>query len=150
MITRALARIENRTTLRKMLSRGRNGGISKDHLAIVLDLLSGWPPARHVSEIAVRLGFSTRTLERRTAAAGFPAPRRCLAWCRLLEATTLWNWGAGSRANIASIVGMHGADTLAHLCRNLTRQPLGKLWCSSRGGELIQRFLQEGNAAAER
>jgi AraC-like DNA-binding protein len=72
-----------------------------------------------VPDVAAALGVTTRTVPRWFARADLPAPRRLLAWLRLLIAAELLDDSGRSIESIARGVGYAGAAALKTGLRNI-------------------------------
>jgi len=95
-LLRMVVRAESRRLLREHLTL-RGPHIAKVALSMLLQSLSGWPPATTVDQLARQVGTSPRSLRRIAARGGLAPPTRLLACGRILDLTVLGHLGVRSR-----------------------------------------------------
>lgn len=125
-ILRTVARAESRRLLRRELEVERTA-LDPEVVALLLDSLTGWPPAPSVHDLAKQSGMGRRSLQRVLRQAGLPSPGKLVAFSRFLDACVMGRrMGVSSRARIASILGSGDAASLGHLSQRVANRPLGK------------------------
>ena len=141
-ILRALSRAWSLSRLKPWAdSLHREGETPNQDLALAL--VTGWPPPRSVEEVANRLSVSPRTLRRWMRKGEILSPRALIRWGRLLEALALHRLGIRSRARIAAVLDLGGADTLARLARDLTGHRLEEVFRPEMEEEILVAFFQQ-------
>jgi hypothetical protein len=122
-LLRIVARAASRQLLRRhLISRGQP--CDDVSLGVVLQGVTGWPPAGTVTELAGRVAMSSRSLRRLSASRGLSPPGRLLAIGRIMDLTLLVQLGVRSRTRLAAILNTGGPDALAHLVLRHLKVPI--------------------------
>lgn len=118
-IIRVLARSRIRRRLEGLIGLGEGHLPQEGVSPLILEAVTGWPPAETVGELARRVPTSETTLRRNCRKWGVPSPRELLRWGRVLEAVSLASLGIQRRSRIAPLVGLGHPSSLSRLLNEL-------------------------------
>ena len=139
-ILRALARAGVLRSLEAAAS-GASGSGGVPEYPLLASALGAWPPTPTAQELALRLGLSRRTLQRRLRLASLPAPATLMRWGTLLEGVLLHRMGIRSRPALANILDVGSSSGLSRLSRDLTGRSLAEVLDAASPGNLLREML---------
>jgi AraC-like DNA-binding protein len=117
---RSILRVLARSRIRRQVEgavRFKEGRLLPEVSPIVLEAVSGWPPAMSVTELARRVPTSESSLRRNCRKWGVPSPRELLRWSRVLEAVALASLGIRRWSRIAPLLGLEHPGSLSRTVR---------------------------------
>lgn len=125
-VVRRLRAVEARP-VERLIARALPRGVPSRSRALLTIAALVVARGGQVPDLAAALGVTTRTVPRWFARADLPAPRRLLAWLRLLIAADLLDDSRRSIESVARGVGYAGAAALKTGLRNILKMTPGEL-----------------------
>lgn len=144
-LRRILASEATRATDRAALARIREelGALTQDGAQFFEALFLTSERIGTVRELALRTGVLPSTLMSRFFRAKLPAPKRYLAYARLLRAARLFEDPGHSIADVANTLDYSSPQSFSRHVRTLLRVTAGEFRRTFTGERMLERFVEE-------